>query len=97
MANPRKRKQRIREALQQVAANAKSDHDKDMVRQAAEIALRVGKLSQEEVNKALESIEKKEKDNAEKKQTTKQTTEKATKKRTTKKRTTKKRTSKTKA
>ena len=93
MTNPRKRKARIREALQQAAERAKTEQEQELVRKAAAIALRVGKLNQEEVNEALNSINK-ENDNAEKKQTVKKPAKKTTKKGSPKKRSTRKRTTK---
>ena len=93
MTKPRKRKARIREALQQAAERAKTEQEQELVRKAAAIALRVGKLNQEEVNEALNSINK-ENDNAEKKQTVKKPAKKTTKKGSPKKRSTRKRTTK---
>ena len=94
MASPRKRKARIREALQKAAEEAKTEQEQTLVKRAASVALQVGKLTQEEVDQALASIHKENKQDGEKKQTTNKTTEETTKKRTTKKRTTKKSTTK---
>tara|TARA_R100000152_G_C6625965_1_gene75136 strand:+ start:16 stop:309 length:294 start_codon:yes stop_codon:yes gene_type:complete len=96
MANPRKRKARIREALQKAAERAKTEEEQELVRRAAEIALRVGKLNQAEINEALNSIDEKENDSAKEKQTVKKPAKKATKKATPKKRSTRKRTTKSK-
>jgi FKBP-type peptidyl-prolyl cis-trans isomerase SlyD len=92
--NPRKRKARIREALQKAAEEANTEQEQALVERAASVALQVGKLTQEEVDQALASIHKENKQDGEKKQTTNKTTEETTKKRTTKKRTTKKSTTK---
>ena len=91
--NPRKRKQRIREALQKAAEGAQTEKEQELVRRAAAVALSVGKLTQEDIDNALASIQK-EQDHGEKKQTTDKTTKKTTKKRTTGKPSTKKRTAK---
>jgi hypothetical protein len=92
--NPRKRKARIREALQKAAEEANTEQEQALVERAASVALQVGKLTQEEVDQALASIHKENKQDGEKKQTTNKTTEETTEKRTTEKRTTKKRTTK---
>ena len=107
MANPRKRKARIREALraqaEQLAAAGKEERSETewLVRRAAEIALATGKLTQEQIDEALAPLNKTEKDDVVdkkplkkplKKPIKKQPAKKPTKKRTTKKRTTKKRT-----
>ena len=102
MANPRKRKARIREALQKAAEEAETEMEKTLVKRAADVAVQIGKLSQEEIDQALASLQKEQKQDGEAKQTTDAGTKKTTKKRTTRKRTTKskspakKRTTKTK-
>jgi hypothetical protein len=104
MANPRKRKARIREALrlqaEQLATVGKEERSEAewLVRRAAEIAVAVGKLTQEQIDEALAPLNKTEKEDVVdkeplkkpiKKQPTKKPTKKPTRKRTTRKRTTK--------
>jgi hypothetical protein len=99
--NPRKRKARIREALLKAAEEATTEIEQTMVKRAADVALRVGKLTQEDIDQALALLQKEQDQDGETKQTadtTRQTTTKkrgATRKPTTKK-STKKRTTKTK-
>ena len=97
MANPRKRKARIREALrlqaEQLAElpNEERGGAEDLVRRAADIAVAAGKLTQEQIDEALAPLNKTEKKDVKKpiKKPIKKSTNTTTKKRTTKKRTTK--------
>ena len=105
MANPRKRKARIREALrlqaEQLAELPKEERvgAEDLVRRAADIALAAGKLTQEQINEALAPLDKTEKEDVVDKKPLRKPTKKPIKKQPTKKPTkkrTRKRTTKTK-
>lgn len=104
MANPRKRKARILEALrvqaEQAAAVEKEERSETewLVRRAAEIAVATGKLTQEQIDEALAPLNKTEKEDVVDKKPIKKPTKKPIKKPIKKRSTssTRKRTTKTK-
>jgi len=100
MANPRRRKQRVREALTklaQEAANTETASDDSVVLAAADAAVRTGMLTQQEYDEVVSPLVEKQRVSEQpvkpktKKAPTKKTTKKATKK-TTKKSPAKKKT-----
>ena len=90
MANPRKRKARVLEALRLAAESAAQTIDTSddiLVQHTADVAVASGKITKQEAAEALAPLNLKETENdGEEKQTTTKTTKKTTKKRTTKKR-----------